>query len=65
MADNALQTRPARIYIEPTPDGNILIVAVDEELGSSVLWLSPASAYKLAQMLIAAAEYVEMPGPMT
>lgn len=57
----ALSTCPTRISIDPTPDGRILLVSVDDDLRSSVLLLTPANAYKLAQMLIAVAESVEMP----
>ena len=52
MTDNALQIAPARISVDPTHDGNILIVAIDDGLEDSALWLTPATAAKLGQRLV-------------
>ena len=53
---------PATAYVDAVPaTHSVLLVSVDEDLDSSVLQLTPAAAYKLAQMLIAAAESIELP----
>ena len=57
-----LATRPAHTYVDPTVDGHVLLVNIAaEEMDSAVIRLTPANAYKLAQMLISAAESIELP----
>jgi hypothetical protein len=61
VTDNALKIKPARIYVDVTVDGNIMLIAVDDDLGDSALWLTPESAAKLGQILIDVASKVKRP----
>jgi len=59
VTDHALQIAPAKNSVDPTSDGNILIVAIDDDLEDSFLWLTPENAAKLGQILIDVAESVK------
>jgi hypothetical protein len=52
----------ARIGEHPQPaEVHVMLINIDEELGSSVIRLTPANAAKLGHRLIVAAESVELP----
>ncbi|HUO37776.1 MAG TPA: hypothetical protein VMU34_08030 [Mycobacterium sp.] len=62
MSDSTLATRPAHIVVDPTPDGRIVVITVDNEsLSSTVLRLTPAQAAKFGQRLIDVAWRLERP----
>jgi hypothetical protein len=62
MIGNATTDRQFTIYVDATPTAVTLThITDDDNLDSLVLKFTPANAYRLAQMLIVAAEAVEMP----
>jgi hypothetical protein len=59
--NGTLPVVPATAYVDVVATGNILLISVDEDLQSSVLHLTPSVARQLGQMLISAADYIELP----
>ena len=55
-----LETRPARTYVDPGPDGRVLLVSIGvDDLDSVVIRLTPAMAAKLGQRLISVANRMQ------
>lgn len=50
-----------RFVVDPAPDGEISLIAVDDDLESRVYFLTPAKAALLGHRLIAVAAQVESP----
>jgi hypothetical protein len=68
MNDDLISPPRSTMYVDVTPDGDVVFsnVAADgDDPDTRVIFMTPATAYRLAQMLITAAESVESPGPMT
>jgi hypothetical protein len=57
----SLATRPSRTSVDPTADGHVLLVTVDDNLTSTAIRLTPANAAKLGQRLIDVAYRMERP----
>jgi hypothetical protein len=59
---DAATARRINTYVDFTPDGvSLSHITDDDDLDSLVVIFTPATAYRLAQMLVTAAECVEKP----
>ncbi|MCV6966036.1 hypothetical protein H7J50_19805 [Mycobacterium intermedium] len=56
-----MKIRPGHVEVDPTPDGHIMLIAIEDGLGSHVLRLTPSNAAKLGQRLIDVASWMETP----
>ena len=60
MSEATLATRRAHTYVDPAPDGRVLLVNIGaDDLDSVVITLTPANAAKLGQMLISVASRMQ------
>ena len=61
MSESTLRTRPIGIRLDPTPDGRILLVAIDDDLRSFVLRFTAPQAARFAHALYDMAKRLESP----
>jgi len=59
--ETVMVTSAAKVYVDPTVDGQVSLVTISERMTCTSFLLTPVQAYRLAQMLISVAESVEMP----
>ena len=57
------QALPAsHMYVDGTPEGDVVLSNIaEDDLATMTIFMTPAAAYRLAQMLISVAESIELP----